>query len=534
MKKKLKNALIIDGTGKKGSTGDLIIEDDKITAVGKNLQEACDEVYDLTGKVLCPGFIDTHSHSDLEVLVRPGLLPKIHQGITTEILGQDGISMAPLPTRYIPDWRKNLAGLDGDSDNIDWEYETTGGYLKSIDKVHPAVNMAYLVPHGNVRMEAMGLENRSPSPEEMEKMKEILKRELESGAVGLSTGLIYIPCAYGMKEELIELCKVTAQYKGVFVVHQRSEADTILPSMDEIIDIGRQSGVKIHFSHFKVCGRQNWDKIDSMLKKIDEAEAEGISISFDQYPYAAGSTMLAVILPPWVHDGGTNACIRRLQDEILRERIRKDIQTGIPGWDNFIDFARYDGIYITSVKTEKNQDLVGKNLVQLGAFRQKDPLSAALDLLVEENNAVGMVDYYGLEEHVIRFMKRPEQNVCTDGLLGGKPHPRVYGSFPRVLQKYVREEKVMTLEEAIHKMTQKPADVFSIYKRGVIQEGYYADIVVFDPETIKETGTFIEPDQFPVGIEYVFVNGVDVLEEKIQTKKPGRVLRAKGERRKVK
>lgn len=526
MKHLIKNGLIIDGTGRKAYKGSVAIAEDRITALGEVNEEGFDNVIDAEGLVVAPGFIDTHSHSDLVILLDPNVEPKVRQGITTEILGQDGISMAPLPKEYIAPWRKNLAGLEGDSDAIDWNFENTEGYFNLLERSGVGVNVGYLVPHGNIRMEAIGLDNRQPTEAELQKMKDITRRELEAGAVGLSTGLIYMPCAYGDTNEVIELCKVVAEYDGVFVIHQRSEADDILESMKEVISIGRATGVKVHFSHFKVCGKKNWEKIAQVIDLLEEAQREGLQVSFDQYPYVAGSTMLGVILPPWVHDGGTERLLERLADPELRKRIVKDIETGIPGWDNFVEFAGLDQIFVTSVKTKANEDVIGKSLVEIGELRGKDPYEATFDLLLQEENAVGMVDFYGLEEHVRTFMKRPEQNVCTDGLLGGKPHPRVYGSFPRVLGKYVREDQALTLEEAIQKMTSKPAKVFKLSERGALKEGYFADIVIFDPQTISDHGTYVDPCQYPTGIEYVLVNGQVVLDKGTHTKVvTGKVLR---------
>ncbi|GAB6180808.1 D-aminoacylase [Desulfotomaculum defluvii] len=522
----LKNGLIVDGTGAKGFRGSVAIEGEHITAIGDITERDKDVVIDVSNLVVVPGFIDTHSHSDLKILVDPYIQPKIRQGVTTEVLGQDGISMAPLPEQYISPWRKNLAGLDGDSDDIDWHYKTTDGYLKLMERQGVGLNQSYLVPHGNIRMEVLGLGNRQPTAEEIQKMCEITRREMEAGAYGLSTGLIYMPCAYSETNEIIELCKVVAEYDGVFVVHQRSEADTILPSMAEVIEIGRRSGVKIHFSHFKVCGRKNWKLIEPVLEFLEKAKAEGIRISFDQYPYVAGSTMLGVILPPWAHDGGTDMLLKRLEDPKQREKMIYDIEHGLPGWDDFVDFAGLDQIFVTSVKTAKNQDLVGKSLVEIGQIRGKDPYQATFDLLYEEENAVGMVDFYGKEEHVITFMTRPEQNVCTDGLLSGKPHPRVYGSFPRVLGHYVREKQALSLEDAIRKMTYQPASVFGFERRGALKTGYFADIVVFNPDTIIDKGTFVDPVQYPEGIEYVFINGEAVIQRgEYQHLLAGRVLR---------
>lgn len=526
MRTLIKHGLIVDGNKTPAYEGDILIENEKILKISQDLNEEADKVIDAKGRVICPGFIDTHSHSDLVILVNPYNEVKIRQGITTEVLGQDGISMAPLPQEHISSWRKNLAGLDGESDEIDWKYETTENYLKMMDYNGVGLNETYLVPHGNVRMEAMGLEDRPATKEEIQKMCEITERELKAGAIGLSTGLIYIPCAYSLTEEIIEMCKVVAKYDGVFVVHQRSEADTILTSMEEIIEIGKQSGVKVHFSHFKVCGKANWKYIPQVIELLEKAEKEGIRVSFDQYPYAAGSTMLGVVLPPWAHSGGTDKLIERLSDENERAKMKKDIANGIEGWDNFIEFAGIDQIFVTSVKTEKNKDTIGKSLLEIGKMRGKDPLDATFDLLKEEENAVGMVDFYGLEEHIIGFMKRDEQNVCTDGLLAGKPHPRAYGYFPKILGRYVRELNVLTIEEAVYKMTKKAATSFSIKDRGELKEGYFADIVIFDKDTVSGCDDFINSMQYPTGIDYVIINGNCVVEEgKYNKIKAGKVLK---------
>ncbi|MGB8455705.1 MAG: D-aminoacylase [Anaerocolumna sp.] len=529
MKIIIKNTTIIDGSSAPAYQGDILIEDGIIKEIGSKITGNPDQVTELIdgkGLVAAPGFIDTHSHSDLKILTEPEVLPKVMQGITTEVLGQDGIAMAPLPKEYIDSWRKNLAGLDGESDSIHWGYETTGNYLKMIETVKPGINESYLVPHGNVRMEAMGLDNRQPNKAEIERMCEITGREMAAGCFGLSSGLIYTPCAYSETSEIIELCKVVAEYDGVFVVHQRSEADAIITSMKEIIEVGRKSGVKIHFSHFKVCGKENWDKSEDMLKLLDEAKEEGIKVSFDQYPYVAGSTMLGIILPPWVHDGGTNELIKRLGDGSLRLKMKEDIKKGIPGWDNFIRFAGVEGIFITSVASEKNKELVGKSLMEIGERKGKDPLDAAFDLLAEENNAVGMVDFYGSEEAVIKFMKRAEMNACTDGLLSGKPHPRVYGAFPRILGKYAREEKALGLEEAVYKLTYKAAEAMNIKQRGLLKQGFYADITLFNPDTVLDKGTFTDPIQYPAGIEYVLVNGqIAVRDGKHTGVRAGQVIR---------
>lgn len=527
MKTLITNGIIIDGSGSKPFAGSVAVENGRIIGVGDIEPSGFDQTLDAKGGVIAPGFIDTHSHSDVDVFRDPSLAPKVMQGITTDFLGQDGVAPAPLPEEYESPWKKNLAGLDGDSKNMRWDFRTTDGYLKLLENNGSSINLAYMVPHGNVRMEVMGLEHGHATPEQRKKMRQVLRRELEAGGQGLSTGLIYMPCAYADTAELVDLCKESAAFGRPFVIHQRSEADAILDSMREVIDIGRDSGVHVHFSHFKICGKNNADKFEGVLQLLDEAERLGIKVSFDQYPYVAGSTMLGVILPAWAHDGGTDKLMERLADPEARKRMIHDIKNGIPGWDNFVDFAGVDGIFITSVASEKNRNVIGKSLTELGEMRGKDPLEATFDLLREEKNAVGMVDFYGLEEHVKAFIARPEMNVCTDGLLGGEPHPRVYGAFPRVLGKYVREEKVIPLEEAVRKMTSKPAEVFSLKDRGLLKESYWGDITVFDPDTIIDKGTFTEPRQYPEGITHVLVNGeVVVRDGKLQDSLPGKVLRA--------
>lgn len=523
----IKGGAIVDGTGSSRYRADVLIVGCRIRDIRSNIDPMeDDDVIDAAGLVVSPGFIDTHSHSDLRVLVEPEVLPKVMQGITTEILGQDGVSMAPLPTRYIDTWRKNLAGLDGDSDDIKWDYVDTEHYLDMIEEVSPGINEGYLLPHGNVRMEAMGLEDRLATPDELELMCEITERELDAGAFGLSTGLIYLPCAYAPTEELVELCRVVARHEGVFVTHQRSEADVIIESMHEIVRIGMESGVRTHFSHFKVCGKKNWGYVDDMLAILDKAKADGLQLSFDQYPYVAGSTMMGACLPPWVYDGGTDKALARLADAQMRERMVRDIKNGITGWDNFIDFAGFDNIYCTSVKTPANADAVGLSLVELAEKRGIDPYDALFDLLLQEENAVGMVDFYGLEDHLRLFMARPEMNACTDGLLGGRPHPRVYGAFPRILGKYVREERVMSLEEGVNRLTKRAADHYGIKNRGVLEPGNYADVCVFDPDRIIDKGTFTDPVQYPEGINHVLVNGVVAVRDGEPThERNGMVLR---------
>lgn len=520
----IRSATIYDGLGREGYIADVGIAQGEVVLIGQEVPEAVRELNG-NGLALCPGFIDTHSHSDLMVLSEPELEPKIRQGITTEVLGQDGISAAPVAAVHLKDWQGNLAGLLGTYDQ--WNWHSIDEYFHSISRKGNATNLAYLIPHGNVRMLALGLEDRAPSVQEMERMKVIVREGLEWGAFGLSTGLIYAPCTYGNRDELVELCRIVAEYDGVFVVHQRSEGSSILESMDEVLEIGRQSGVRIHFSHFKIAGKNNWWLIDQVLEKLNHARQEGLQITLDQYPYTAGSTMLAAILPGWVHAGGTEQLLARLRDNICRQQIKRDLAKGIPGWDNFVEWAGWDGILVTSVVTEKNAGCVGKTLQEIAQMRKAaDPADATFDLLLEENNAVGMIDFVMAEDTIECIMQDPYHMVCTDGLLGGKPHPRVYGAFARILARYVREKKVLTLPQAIKKMTRIPADMLRLKNRGEIAIGKMADLLLFDPDKIRDTATYTNPRQYPVGLQAVIVNGqVTLYEGRRSEQTAGRVLK---------
>lgn len=315
----IQNATIVDGTGAPARVGNVAMAGGRIVEEGEVRQDPATMVIDAAGLTCTPGFIDTHSHSDVQVLYDPALRPKIRQGITTEILGQDGVSVAPLPKQYIDSWRKHLRGLDGDSDELAWDWQNTRGYLDLIEKGKgTAANVAYLAPHGNLRMAAMGLANRPATEDEINRMCALLEEELCAGAAGLSSGLLYVPCTYGDFGELAALCRVAARHGKPFVVHQRSEADDIIASMQEIIALGRETGVRVHFSHFKVCGRRNRHLLPRMMELLEEAAGEGIGVSFDQYPYTAGSSTMLALLPPWAQAGGAAALLARLQDGKIR------------------------------------------------------------------------------------------------------------------------------------------------------------------------------------------------------------------------
>lgn len=526
----IKGGRILDGSGNPWFYGDIGVRGDTITAIARSLAGAeAPEVINAAGRIVCPGFIDVHTHSDLIALAQPGLEPKVHQGVTTDLLGQDGISVAPIRREHQVEWRKYIAALNGDHD-IDWSWETFGEYLDALEAARPAINLASLVPQGNARQWVLGLENRAPSPAEAEQIDRLIAESLEAGGFGLSIGLVYLPCLFASTEELIRQYRICARYGGLFVIHMRNEADYWLEAMDETLMIAEQAGVSLLISHFKAVGKQNWHKMPAALEKLEQARQRGIDVSFDQYPYTAGSTVLSTILPPWANEGGTTRMLTRLREESLRRQIAREFQTGLPlsagGWDNAVKCAGWDGIVVTSVRTPQNEWTVGCNFVQIAERRGQSPEEAAFDLLLEEEGAVGMINFIASEECIRMAMTHDLQVVGSDGLLVGKPHPRAYGTFPRILGRYVREERVLTLQQAVRHMTSAPAQRLGLCDRGLLREGLKADIVIFDDAKVIDTGTYMEPRQFPLGIDDVLVNGVPVIRAGANTgARPGRVLR---------
>lgn len=507
----IRNGKIIDGTGSPWYYSDIAIQDDKIEKIGKLTDLKAKKEIDAKRHIVSPGFIDMHTHSDLVILEQGIIEAKVRQGITTDLLGQDGIAAAPLPDEHVSNWRKNLAGLDGTPD-IEWNWMTVGDYLSQIEDKKPSYNLATLAPHGNIRMEVMGLENRYATDEEIAQMQNVLRRSLEEGAVGLSTGLIYPPCCFADMRELKALCEVIAEYGVPLVIHQRSEGDEILESMTELIDMMTEVGAHLHFSHLKNCGRDNWSKSPEVIKKIDEARQNGLEVTFDQYPYTAGSTMLSAILPPWVHDGGTEKLLERLEKPELRFKMIEEMKTGLRGWDSISRWAGWDGIIVTSVNSEEKAYCVGKTIQEIAAIDvNPNPAEVALDLILSQKNNIGMIDFVINEDDVRKILTHPAGTIGSDGLLGGEPHPRAYGTFPKILGKYVREEKLTSLEEMIRRMTSQPARIIGLQNRGIIREGMIADIVIFDEETIIDKATYEQPRQYNEGMDAVIVSGHIIL-----------------------
>lgn len=499
----LVNGTVIDGTGEAGTRGNVVIDGDRIVAAGPDV-EPTGELIDVTGLVVSPGFIDMHSHCDLVCMSDPQIAPKIMQGITTELLGQDGYSEAPIREEHVDLWRRHLSGLNGDPD-LPWDWRSFGEYLERC--AGAAANVAGMVGHGTVRLHAMGMDDRQPTPQELDQMRELVDQALQEGAVGFSTGLIYSPQVYSDTEELIQLGEVVAKHNSFMVYHMRYEGGRVLEGMEEVFEVARRTGGSCHISHFKARGRQAWGKAPEMAAAVKSAQAEGIDVTADQYPYTAGSTMLGALLPPWAHARGVDGLNRYLVDPIVKQRLRQDMIEGRDDWESSIVAVGFENVRISDVKTEANAWVIGKSLSEIAAEWGIEPFEAVARLLLEEDHAVSMILFALDEDDVRTLMRQPFVMAGSDGLMGGSPHPRTYGTFPRILGHYVREEQLMPLEQAVHKMTGLSAWRLGFKDRGVLREGAFADVVVFDPETVIDRSTYAEPRVHPDGMVHVFVNG---------------------------
>jgi len=522
----IRGGTVINGTGTPRRRSDVLLQDGRIWAVEPELTVGANmAVLDADGLIVAPGFIDTHSHSDLRILADPDLAMKVAQGITLDVLGQDGISVAPVRDQDLVQVRRQLAGLLGDPD-VPRDWRSVADYLATLDR-GAGLSTTYLVPHGAVRGCVMGLEARAPSDEELAGMIDLLGRAMDEGAIGMSTGLIYPPCCYADTDELVALCAEVARKDGVFVVHMRSESDRVLAAVDEMIEVARRSGVHVHISHFKIAGRDNWPLVGELLAKVAVAHQSGLRVTADQYPYCAGSTMFGAILPPWAHDGGVDHTLARLASPDDRAKMRLEMLDHSPSdWDNFWKWTGPEGIVISDVPSGKHPELIGHTVTEGAALIHKDPITFAFDLLLDERLGVSMISFSQGDEVVDRILREPYVNICTDGLLGGRPHPRAYGSFPRVLGRYVRERGLLTLEEAVRKMTSQAAEAMHLFDRGTVAVGRVADLVVFDAAGVCDRATFEDPVKLPSGVVHVISGGVAVVEgERPTGARPGHAVR---------
>ncbi|WP_227380278.1 N-acyl-D-amino-acid deacylase family protein [Haladaptatus halobius] len=523
------NTKIVDGTGAPWYRGAIEVNDGRIASISRksNPNIGTEETIDANGKVVCPGFIDTHSHSDMELFDDPTLAPKVRQGITTEVLGQDGFSMAPMyRDGGAEEWSKQLGALAGRV-NVEWTWGSVSDYLDAIDKSRIAPNAALIVGHGTVRFNVLGMDSRNPTDVELEEMADLVTEALKDGAIGFSTGLIYTPCTYAETREVQELAARLRPYGRPFIAHIRSEGRWIWEALDEFVDIGAEEGIPLHLSHFKVAGPEQHGKVDQAKAFIETARERGVDFTAEQYPYTAGSTMLSAVLPPWVHAAGPEGTLEYLTDDDARERIRRDVtEWRIEGWENIGALSGWENVVIANVESEANAEVEGLSIAEVADDRGIGSIDAICDLLVEEDLSVSISLHMLDEDDVHEILSYERVCVGTDGLFGGKPHPRVYGSYPRILGTYVREENLFTLEEAVRKMTSLPARAMGLDQKGVVRPGMDADLVVFDPVRVKSHATFENPRRFPEGIDHVLVNGEFAVRDGETTENlPGRTIR---------
>ncbi|MFO7942106.1 MAG: D-aminoacylase [Bacillota bacterium] len=497
----IRGARVMNGTGGPWFEADVAVRAGRIAAVGDLAREDAGEVIDAAGLTLAPGFIDIHSHSDFNLLVDPRAPSKLLQGVTSEVIGQCGISAAPLDARGMAEVHERWPEVF--SPEVSWA--SMSQYLRLLDHRGVGVNVLPVVGHGNIRSLAMGEEDRAPSAEEMERMKRVLRDALRDGAFGMSTGLIYPPGVYSEGEELFGLGEVLGEFDAIYFTHLRDEREYLVEALGEAIEVGNRGGCRVQISHLKAFERANWGLVEEALQVMERARSEGLDITGDAYPYTASSTSLRTTLPDWVHDGGKEAMLRRLADARTKERI-------IEEWGDSIE---WDDIMIATVNGEGNRALEGRTVAGVAAERAADPRKLVLDLLEDEDGETTMV-YRGMcEEDVKRVLTSPLVMIGSDGsalspegpLGRGKPHPRNYGTFPRVIGRYAREEGIMPVELAVAKMTSWPAAKLGLLDRGLIAPGFAADLVLFDPDTIRDTATYEEPHSFPAGIDTVLVNG---------------------------
>ncbi|SMO85303.1 N-acyl-D-amino-acid deacylase family protein [Halorubrum cibi] len=524
-----RNGRIVDGTGSPWYRGDVAVADGRITAVGTVEGEGDTEV-DLDGDVVAPGFIDVHTHSDFTLPANRDAHSKVRQGVTLEIVGNCGTSAAPrygAAARSVDDWFES----NGLGDAVDpGEWDSMADYLEYLAADGLSLNVGSLVGHGNVRAAVVGHEDRAPSPDELDEMCDLVAEAMADGAVGLSTGLFYPPGCYADVDEVVELAEVAANHGGFYATHMRSESDDLIESVEETIEIGRRAEVPVQVSHHKAIGPDNWGKVRATLRRMELVrQREGIDVQCDQYPYVASSTSLGALLPNWAHDGGDDALLERLRDPETRARIRDDLKA-----DRTSD---WDGILVTGVQNPDLKTCEGKTIAELASQdgEERQPAEILLDVVLEDRNRTMHVNF-GMDETDIRTVMRHDltmvgsdgSSLCQSGPLGeGVPHPRNYGTFPRVLGHYVREEGVIPLERAVHKMTGMPASRLGLDDRGVVKRDARADLTVFDPETVEQTGDFLDPAAYPAGVEHVLVNGEFVVRDGDHTgARPGDVIGA--------
>ncbi|MBY9001561.1 MAG: amidohydrolase family protein [Candidatus Heimdallarchaeota archaeon] len=533
----IKNGRIVDGTGHPTFLSSLAIKDGKITKIEKEISDEARLVIDAKGLVISPGFIDIHSHSDSNIPISNKLESMITQGITTAAVGQCGSSLAPISDETFDLFKKEVDMWSPPGVEVDLSWRSFEEYLTEMEKGKCSMNIVPVVGFGTIRLAGgPGYEDRPPTTDELAKMQSYVEEALVAGAFGFSTGLIYSPQVYAKTEEVIELAKIVAKYDRIYFSHIRDEGAKVVEAVEEFIRIVEESGCKSgQIAHHKASGITNWGISKKTLQIIREANQKGLDITCDQYPYNRSMTSLITILPPWVHIGGIESILERLSDEKIRERIKNEMETGLIDHENFAKHQGFENIFISSIKTDKWADIEGKSIAEITKIRNlKDDYETVFTLILDEKGEIWITIKSMGEEDIKRIMTSKYSMIGTDGsgvsptgpLSHGKPHPRFYGTFPRVLGKFVREEQWFSLEEAIWKMTGFPAKKLGLEDRGLVKENYFADLVIFNPETVIDEATFDDPHRFSKGIEYVIVNGKITVEKGIQNEVlEGKILR---------
>ncbi|HKP38119.1 MAG TPA: D-aminoacylase [Pyrinomonadaceae bacterium] len=530
----IRNGRIVDGGGRPAYRADLAINGDRIARIGNLRTAHAKRVIDARGQIVAPGFIDMLGQSEQYILIDPRAMSKVMMGVTTEITGE-GESVAPLNDRILKEQedfnrRYNLT--------VDWR--TFDGYFKRLERQGAGLNLGTFVGASQIREYVIGYENRPPTESELEQMKRLVAEAMREGALGLSTSLQYVPARFAKTAEIVELAKVARQHGGIYITHQRSEANAIDDSMKEVFEIARRANIPTEIWHFKTAYQKNWGRMPEMLRRVAAARRQGLKISANVYPYIAGSTSLSACLPPWVLEGGSEKMLSRLQDTRIRQQLKKEIATDAKDWENiYLGSGGPSGILIGSVSNRDLEQWQGKRLSEIAAAQNKEPLEALFDFILADKGQTGAIFFMMKEEDMQAALKSPFVTFCTDSgaratdgpLSKSKSHPRGWGSYPRILGRYVRDLRLMPLEFAIHKMTGLPAANVGLKERGLIRENYFADITIFDPKTVIDRATFENPNQYPVGINFVIVNGaIEVDHGKRTPANAGRALRGPGYR----
>lgn len=521
----IKNGHLVDGTGNPWFEADIGIKSGKVLEIGDLGSEDASRIINAKGLVVSPGFIDIHSHSEYSLLVNSKAESKIRQGVTTEVNGNCGDSPAPMEGMTAE------AAEEAKEYKLDVDWSTLGEYLDRLERQGIALNVAQLIGHGTIRTAVMGYENRLPTPEELTRMKELVAQAMEDGAFGMSTGLFSLPGGFADTEEVIELCKIVAEYGGVYTSHIRGEGDPLIEAVAEAIEIGEKANISVQISHHKTCGIENWGKLKKTLRMMEEARSRGVDVTCDVYPYTACGADLASMIPNWTHEGGVHRLRERLRDLKIRERIKKEMLEGLPGWESTVKQSGWGRIRVIGWKEHK--EFEGKTIAEIAELKGVDPFVLTFDLIIKKQSPE-LIDLAMSEEDIYAVIKHPLSMVGSDGwalapygVLGeSKTHPRSYGTYPRILGKYVREEKVLTVESAIRKMTSLPAQKLGLRDRGMIRGGMWADVVVFNPKMVMDKATYEDPHRYSQGIVYVLVNGEIVVDRGGHTGAiPGKVLR---------